>query len=280
MKENWFKLGILAAILLFTFRISDVLNVVLQFVENSNPNVLMTLTLAASVVGWFVVSGLGLRQQKQQLRNEAQMKVYEELYSLKKNIDKQGIILGLALRHNLPFLEMSFKSRNPNKVEGNSQALSIWLDYVSGLSGAIYEFYIAYQKRWADSEMWIAVMPQLNTAMNELFEVHLNNLSKELSEHMSYLQKQSTGEWYWEKWNRGEIERKAKEISDLFNELAIGFIDDYMGLIHNRLVASIFGYRKKPRETFANLDKVASYRILTEQGEKEVISKQKPAKEK
>ena len=56
----------------------------------------------------------------------------------------------------------------------------------------------------------------------------------------------------------------------MFDKVAFGYVDDFMGLIHNELVAPIFGHHKKPRENVANLDKLKSYHILTKEGLKKI----------
>ena len=65
------------------------------------------ITLFLVVVGWFAVFFLGLRQNKKLMKNRAQMKIYEELYELRKDIDEKNIDLGMLLTSvNLLFLKM------------------------------------------------------------------------------------------------------------------------------------------------------------------------------
>jgi len=233
----------------------------------------LLIILAVTIVGWFIVFYLNLRQQKKHLQNSAKMKVYEELHNLKKDIDEAGEILGLSLtKFSLPFLSMSFE-KDSTAVSADLKAIQRWNKYALDLGENIHNFVGSYLKLWNHSDMWIGVMPQIKLAKKELFEVQFKNLTDKLNKHQHFIQDQSVKEFYWKKWDRTEIEDKTKEISTLFDQMAVGYLDDYLGLIHNRLVAPIFKYKKIPRENFANLDKVDYYFILTENGLKKILVK-------
>ena len=222
------------------------------------------------VVGWIIVFWLGLSQQKKQLQNNAKMKIYEELYEIKKELDECSVGLGLKFtKFSLPFLAMSWE-KEPN---ANLKALEHWRKYLMEISEESYSFSKIYSKLWNHSEMWISAMPELKKAKKELFEKQLNNLSKKISAHHIYLQNLSIKQFNWKLWNRQEIEKKHEEVNSLFNAIACGYVDDYLALIHNRLVAPILGHRKKLRENFANLDKAKEYYVLTEKGLEKIVNK-------
>lgn len=74
------------------------------------------LNVILIAAGWIAVFYFGLRQQKVQLKNTAKIKIYEELYSLKKEVDAQSENLGLKLgKFSLPFLAMSWKKNTPKE---------------------------------------------------------------------------------------------------------------------------------------------------------------------
>lgn len=58
-----------------------------------------------------------------------------------------------------------------------------------------------------------------------------------------------------------------------FDEIAVGYVDDYLTLVHNELITPVIGYKKMLRENFANMDKQKIYFILTKDGVKEKINK-------
>jgi len=101
----------------------------------------------------------------------------------------------------------------------------------------------------------------------------LTKLSKRINEHHNYLQDLSIKQFNWNLWNKQEIEEKHQQVDDLFTAVACGYIDDYLALIHNRLVAPILGHKKKLRENFANLEKAKEYHVLTEKGLEKVVNK-------
>lgn len=208
------------------------------------------LSVIITVIGWVVVFILGMKQQKKHLRNTAKMKIYEEFCLLKKEIDKANIDLSIMLgKYGLPFLDMSFKKDKNNPIQANSNALTVWQTYVSKLGNMNSNFTETYLKLWNHSEAWIGLIPQLKIAKKELFEIQLHSLSNELSKHIQYLQNQSMEEFYWEKWSKEEIENKSDEVRNKFDEIACGYIDDYISLIHNRLISPIFGYKKHSVKT-------------------------------
>lgn len=132
-------------------------------------------------------------------------------------------------------------------------------------------FVRSYLKLWTHSEMWIGAMPQLKTARNELFVTQLKKLTDSLYQHHRYLLDQSIKQFDWSLWDREEIEKKSEELHDKFDEIAIGYLDDYLGLIHNHLASPVLGYKKLPRENFANMEKLSSYHVLSEKGLKKII---------
>ncbi len=219
------------------------------------------------MVGWIIVFWLGLCQQKKQLKSNLNMKIYEELYQIKKEFDKSCIDLGLSLgKFSLPFLEMK-------QCKTNLKSLEKWRDHSSLLTENIYNFSQIYIKLWNHSDMWIAVFPKLKKAKKELFEVQLNDLTKKLHDYNNFLTKKQIEQFNWKLWKKEEIEEKADEISKLFDKIACGYVDDYLTLIHNELITPVIGYKKILRENFANMDKQEKYSILTKDGVKEKINK-------
>lgn len=246
----------------------------IDFIINNKELSVSILGVVLTVIGWITVFCLNLRQQRKLLKDASQLKIYEELYLLKSEIDRDAIDLGVLLgKFSLPFLSMSFKINKSNQVEGNSGALDLWNEHLKKLGDSIYKFSQSSLKLWTHSEMWSGVMPQIQTAKEELFAKQLGNLSKELHGYLDYLRNQSLKQYNWGLWNQDEIKSKAEEISNLFDEIGVGYIDDYLGLIHNRLASPILGHKKKPRENFVNLDKLDKYYILTERGLKEIKNK-------
>jgi len=227
------------------------------------------ITIVLIILGWFVVFWLGLRQQNNLLKNNAKMKVYEELYELKKSIDEISINLGLLFNpYSIPFLSMKYVDKSLPASQKNFKALEFWREYLDKISKQTYTFTGAYLKLWNHIDMWIGVMPELKKAKKEFFEVHLKALTDDLHKHHSYLQNLSLENYNWEQWNQEDIKQKSQEISEKFDKIAIAYLDDLIVEIHNSLVSPILGHKKIQRENFANMPR--KYKILTKKGIKEV----------
>lgn len=221
------------------------------------------------ILGWFVVFWLGLRQQNELLKNNAKMKVYKELYELKKDVDEVGINLSLLFNsYSIPFLEMEYVDKSLPLSQRNPKALEFWREYLDKMSKQTSAFTGAYLKLWNHIDMWIGVMPELKKAKKEFFGIHLKALTNDLNKHHSYLQKLSLGNYKWEEWNQENIKKESQKIGEKFDRIASAYLDDLMVEIHNSLIGPILGYKKRPRENF---DKTPQrYEILTKKGIKKV----------
>jgi len=222
-----------------------------------------------TILGWFFIFLLNSEQQKKQLQNNAKMKVYEEIYNLKKELDNVGQKLDLLLNpFCIPFLEMKYSdtSIRPNQI--NLKALEIWRKYLGDLSEKTYLFVGAYLKLWIHFKMWISAMPELSEMYKEFFEVQLQKLTKNLNEHHKYLQDLSIKNLYWETWNQEEIREKSRKLAEEFNQIAVGYLDDLMVEMHNCLIGPILESKIMHRTDFKNLPE--RYKILTKDGIKEI----------
>lgn len=216
------------------------------------------LTVLLTISGWFSVFWLGLSQQRRQLKDNAKMKIYKELWAFRKRVDGEGTKLGVLLsRFPLPFLQMKYET---------SDALRHWFDYLAEISKEHYSFTSNYLKLWVHIEMWISIMPELKTAKTLLFS-ELEKLTKKLYDHHRYLQHLPVANYDWRTWNKEGIERKTDYLGEEFDKI-VCYLDDFMVLVHNILIAPIVGYEKNPRETidFSRIKKPIQYKILTKKG--------------
>jgi len=228
------------------------------------------ITIFLIILGWLVIYLLNLKQQKKQLVDSAKLKIYEELYNLKKEIDKK--VMGLSSLCSRSRYTLFTDIEYANKGIGIKKPFEIWQKYVSDLSRAIFSFTDAYLDFWTGVETWIEVMPELKKAKNELFNNQFNRLTDDLNKYHQYLQflpmKINSR---WDKLNEKEIKERAEQIGGRIDRIACGYVDDFIGLIHNALIASIFGRERRPRENFANMPQ--EYAILTRDGIKDTVLK-------
>ncbi len=225
-----------------------------------------------TILGWFLIFLLNSYGEKKNLKNKAKMKIYEELYNYKKDLDEAALSLDLLLNpFCIPFLEMKYSDRSipPDKI--NLKALEVWRKYLENLSEKTYLFVGAYHKLWTHFKMWIGVMPELSEMYKEFFEVQLQELTKNLYKHHKYLQDLSIKNLYWETWNQEEIKEKSKELAKEFDQIAVGYLDDFLVEIHNYLIEPILENKIIYRTDFKNLPE--RYKILTKNGIQEVKRK-------
>jgi hypothetical protein len=222
------------------------------------------LPILITIIGWGVIFYL----QKRQIRDNAKIKIYEELQDLKKNIDDININFAF-ISSGLLFLDMEWAENSSNPTKLKMSAFEHWMRYTTQLNEQISNFTFAYLNFLNHIEMWMGVMPRLKKAKNTLF-TEFRKLNKKLSDHQLYLLEL---EYDWKIWDQEDIKKHFKEINSEFDAAGTGFVDDFMVLVHNLLVSPIFGYKKRHRENFANLEKLKSYKILTIDGLVEVINK-------
>lgn len=251
--------------------IADLQNITVFTNNWISENIGIVFGFTGMVMTWWIVHWLNLKQQKELLRNNIKMKVYGELYELKKGIDEQGMNIGLLFSSlSIKLLEMEnihIIKRISDPVEKNLKSLEIWNKYVLEISQESYKFSNAYLKFWNHVEMWFGIMPELEKGKKELFEVQFKKLIDNLYKHENYLRDLPVKNYKWKEWDKKDMENKSNKIDEEFDKIAVGYLDDFMVEIHNCLVGPIFEYKKRHRENFKNMP--TRYEILTKDGIKE-----------
>jgi hypothetical protein len=229
---------------------------------NANKNISYPVIISSSIsmliasIGWLVIFLINLRTQKISLKNNAKMKIYEELSRLVKNYNKTCIVLGNLLnKFGTPFLQMDFIDTNLDQVQRNFEGIKIWHEHTRKISKEISNFSSAYLEVWNYLTYWDSAIPKLKNMQKDLFWNKHKKLVEEIWEFQRYLQGLPQQEFFWERWNREEINQKYDEINIKFNKNG-AYFDDFITEVHNVLVGKIFGHYKKKRENFANLPAV------------------------
>ena len=252
--------------------IQEIIDWIINNKNQSIPVILSSvISITVAVIGWLIIYLLNSRQQKISLKNNAKIKIYEELIGLVKKYNEDSIKLGVSLnKFSPPFIQMKYVDRNIENVQKNYEGIKIWQEYTSRVSKEISSFNTSYLEVWNYVLHWDSAVPKLKNMTKDLFWNKFGELMVDLREFQGYLQGLSHKEFYWEKWNREEIDLKFEEISKKFDDNS-AFFDDYMTDIHNILVGKIFGHYKKKRENFNKLPEI--YNILTPKGIKKVKNK-------
>lgn len=243
----------------------------MEFITNKKDSigaVMGLVSVVLTVVGWGVIFYFNLRQQKKLLQDTLKIKIYQELYELKKEVDSKAIILGVLFNSfSLPLREMEHASKLISCSENVMTCFNIYQSYVQKFNNEISDFTISYHNFWARADMWIGVVPKFKLAKTLLLK-EFNALINRLNEHQHYLSGLSRhttlSPVFGYSFPEEDLIKKTKIIEEDF-DITVSYLDDFMGLIHNSIVTPIFGYSKKPREEF-NIKKTIKFKILTEDG--------------
>lgn len=232
-----------------------------------------SINIILIILGWAFVFWVGIKHQRKLLKDNARMKIYEELYGYIKKFDEVNVNLGVLFN---PFMMPFFSMKNIDKAldpyKQKEKAVIYWEEYINKINKEISLYSDIYIKLLNHIDMWISIMPKLRLARNELFEVQLKKLIDDLHKHVSYLQNIRFKEYDWKKWDIKEIEEVSAKISKEFDKISIGFVDDFMIEVHNELVYPVLKYKKSKRENFLNMPEKCE--VLTKKGiEIKIINK-------
>jgi len=246
--------------------LTDLLNLfqqLLSFLDNH--------TGFLTVIGWIVITTLGIWAAKIQLRNSARLEMFRNIYKLKQAVDEKASTLGLNLYSlRLPFHYMHMaesETEELRKFVNNKTPGEIWIDHARNLSEEKFQFDEAYLQFWNYLTIWNAELFKLSYAKDILF-TELSRLSGEISDHAQYLMSRPSNNYRWREWDKREIEKRCDALRDDFDQVN-SYLNDYMDLVHRELIYPIFGRKRIPREEF-NYKKDIVSKTLTKTGIKEI----------
>jgi|GEM_PF-6670872 len=226
------------------------------------------LTVILTLLGWCVLLWLGLYHSKKSLRNEARLKIYEDLMSVKNRLDK-SFSLDLATKitsyslqrviDDMEHFDSDKKYLITSGIHENSYMYwNLYFRELSNFIGDSNEDILLYYTRM---EMWIGIIPELK----EVRDLWLEKTTELYTKLWSYNQKHiatpiGAKDQSWK-------QNALKEIDELRTELdkVTGYTEDLNILIHDHLLAPIFKYKKKERDlSFITRD--MEYIALTKKG--------------
>lgn len=226
------------------------------------------LTVILTIAGWIFILWLGLYHSKRSLQNEARLKIYEDLMSVKSRVDK-SFTLDLASKMTSYSLQRVIDDMNHFESDKkylitsgiHQNSYMYWNIYFRGLTDLIGDSHEDILLYYTRLEMWLGVVPELKqvrdlwfTKTGELYE----RLWKFNQNHLAAPIEAKDGSWK---------ENALKEIDELRTEIDIvtGYTEDLSILVHDHLLAPIFKYKKKERDlSFMNKD--VEYTALTKKG--------------
>lgn len=187
-----------------------------------------------TVIGWVIVYWLNIKQQKENLKNNLSIKVYEEFWKFRTDFhnnilsfDKPPFIL-----MNLSKIQI-FKS---DEIMEKQKAIRYLMLYLDEIKNKKIKFSNVFMNFWRSLETWMCLMPDLEKAKNDLTREYLGVI-KASEEYMRHLQKLEKDNW--EKWNQEDLEKRSEIASSEALNLYC-YIEDMMLLIHDELVSPLF----------------------------------------
>ncbi len=194
-----------------------------------------------TVIGWIIVYRLNLKQQKENLKDNLRVKVYEEFWEFRTDFQKNILSVNEP-----PFILMKpvrISGLKYNELEEKQKSIKYFQKYLDELINSKREFTDVFMNFWRSLEMWIFLMPELEKAKNDLTREY-RGLNKKLDEYIDYLQK--LDKYKWEEWDQDDIKNRNKDSSgEVFNLYC--YIDDMMFLIREELVNPLFDVQKQIR---------------------------------
>lgn len=216
---------------------------------------IQVMLVGITIFGWFIVSWFNIRQQKKLIKDGLKLKIYEELYKLKRDVDESRIKLDVLIsNHSMTFLKMQILS-------DNLKSLTTWNEYVKKISENNSKFCQSYRKLWSSFELWEGLMPKLKKSKEILFVERLKIVGDETQDHIMYLMNLSKNEF--DKWDQDALKERVEKLQKTCDE-EMAYMEDFMTNVYNELVKPLFGHKKKYRENFANLPLVN--KVLTKKG--------------
>lgn len=223
-----------------------------------------------TIFGWLAVALLGIWGAKVQLRNSARLEIYKQLYELKLKMDDAASHLGVSLMSfSLPFRDMEWADKGYKNLDQDKTASQIWLDYANKVQSQKGDFVTAYLDFWTALNIWRAELAALSEARDILFN-ELGDVTDKIQDYAQSLPDLILNiNSAWQTWDREGMKKKADEMEEEFNQIAITYVRDFMDMIHEELVQPIFSRKRKPREDYNYFDAVTSP-TLTRKGIKNI----------
>lgn len=230
-------------------------------------------TITIAVIGWLISVWLQGRSIKRQYKIQIQYDIYKQFVHAHKDIQEALSKLGAIINPPFNLMESSMipfdlKLKKQYKdiflpyseIECVFEGEKKWTSYVQKINDIYSEFgnnYISFIYIFED---WMAALGSLLPKMEVLFqEIETNKLI--ISEQISALQMYSVNHGNdWRKWDKEDVKKIIDIMHDsIFN--MIFYVQDFMVIVHNELLAKYFKQKRPTRKT---LD--PKYKVLTTEG--------------
>lgn len=211
-----------------------------------------------TVIGWVAAFWFGMRQQRNILKDNSNMRVYEELSEASFKIQKSLINLAYTLRFEITLLEMK-REELQIKLQGGDvqQVFKIYSLKKEEMLEKYVDFMESHLEFVTKVNLWIGIISELNYEQ-KLLSQEVDKFKKEVEDYRNRFELKDDSDW--DKFNVAEVKTISDNLADK-NFMVLTYLSDFMTDVHNSLIGPLFGFEKKkskrPRGT---------YKVLTKEG--------------
>lgn len=249
-------------------------------------------TIILAIIGWLFSLWLQRKNLKDQHKTQIRYDIYNQLIQAKKELQEPLNDLGASVV--TPFILMD-SSMIPFTLKLKKQYKDSWCEYteseclldgeqkwnkyVSDIKDSASRFINKYIIFISIFEDWEAALSQLINTKN-ILAYEIQKLKKSIDGQADYFQTISSDQGHdWRNWNRKDLDARANDIRD--SVLTIGsYINDFMVLAHNELMAKYFNHQRSKRITLDPKYKVLVKDKLIENVDYKKVAEMKINKEK
>lgn len=270
----------------------DIFAKIIQFIKLNNMDYTLVVTIFVAVLGWIIAIVLQHRNIRNQHKVQIRYDIYKQLVQAKK--DTQDPLNSLGVSIVTPFIIMD-SSMIPFEHKFKKKYKDVWVDYTEGeclaegeqkwniyvnnIRKAYSEFVGEYIKLMSIFENWESALSKLINARKTLF-AEIERLKKNINSQVDFLSSYYIKNGHdWRKWNKDELDKRAKDINYSAGEIG-SYINDFLVLAHNELVAKYFNYYRQLRKPLSPEHRVLSLNGLIDNTDYEKVAEMKVNKEK
>lgn len=249
-------------------------------------------TIFLAIIGWLVSLWLQRKNLKDQHRTQIQYDIYKQLVQARKELQEPLNDLGASVvtpfilmdSSMIPFtLKLKKQYKNSWFEYSESECLldgeQKWNKYVNGIKDSVSKFINKYIIFISIFEDWEAALSKLINTKN-ILAYEIQKLKKSIDSHADYFQTISSEKGHdWRNWDRKDLEMRTNDIRDC--AFTIGsYINDFMVLAHNELMAKYFNHKRSMRITLDPKYKVLVKDMLIENVDHKKVAEMKINKDK
>ena len=233
------------------------------WVHTSFQNKPLIVTIFLAVSGWIVNTYLQQKNFKQEQKAKINFDIYSQLVSAHRELQNSiGPFNASATVHPLKSMNAVFEvdKFSLTEIKALRKGMKKHFDWVDTLLASEDDYHRSLFRFLYMTQDWTAPLGSLQRASEILSEetIRLNGLQKDHTEILCLYATKNGHDW--RQWSDEDIHEHGGVVSGLVGDVS-SYIDDFMVLAHNELLAPYYGHERMMRETADDTQKV-----LTKEG--------------